>query len=73
MITSNKLNQTEEEKLVMVLYEHKEAVEWIIVDIKGISSSTCMHSILLEKDSKPNRQTERCLNPLMMEVVKKKF
>ncbi|XP_021889856.1 transcription factor SRM1-like [Carica papaya] len=43
IITSNKLSETEEEKLTRVFHECKEAIRWTIADIKGISSSTCMH------------------------------
>lgn len=69
--TSNKLNQIEEEKLVSELHEHKKAVGWTIANIKGISSSTYTHRIILEKDSKFNRQVQRRLNLPMVEVVKK--
>lgn len=73
MITSNKLSKTKEKKLIRVLCEHKEVVGWTIVDIKEISPSTCRHWIFLEEDRKPNRQVQRCLNPLMMYVVKKEI
>nr|XP_027082308.1 uncharacterized protein LOC113704620 [Coffea arabica] len=63
----------EEEKLIRVLREHKEAIGWTITDIKGISPSICMHRIRLEEDAKPVRQAQRRLNPLMMEVVKKEI
>lgn len=63
VITSNKLSRIEEGRLIRVLQEHKEAVEWTITDIKGISPSMCMHKILLEEDSKPSRQAQRRLNP----------
>ena len=42
-----------------------------MVDIPGISHSFCMHKILLEEDAKPVRQSQRRLNPHLMEVVKK--
>lgn len=71
MITSNKLSQIEGEKLVRVLYEHKEAVGRMIANIKGILPSTCMHRILLEEENKPNRQMQRHLKPLIMNVVKR--
>lgn len=32
-----------------------------------------MNRILLEEDSKPNRQLQRCLNPSMMNMVKKEI
>ena len=31
----------------------------------------CVHRILLEEGTKPTREAQRCLNPPMMEVVKK--
>ena len=71
VIISNKLSKEQEEKLVVVLKEHKTALGWTIADIKGISPSTCMHRILLEDNAKPSRQPQRRLNPPMMEVVKK--
>ena len=46
------------------------AIGWTITDIKEISSSMCIHRILLEEGSKPTRDAQRCLNPQMMEVVK---
>ncbi|KAL9241866.1 hypothetical protein vseg_015926 [Gypsophila vaccaria] len=71
VIISSKLTNEQEGKLVQVLLDHKTAIGWTIADIKGISSSTCMHRILLEDGAKPVRQPQRRLNPPMMEVVKK--
>nr|XP_023907539.1 uncharacterized protein LOC112019245 [Quercus suber] len=70
VIISSKLSALQEEKLVQVLKEYKTAIGWIIADIKGISSSTCMHCILLEEGAKPSHQPQRRLNPSMMDVVK---
>ena len=47
------LSQVENEKLLRVLREHKKAIRWCMVDIKGIRPSMCMNRILLEDDSKP--------------------
>ncbi|XP_062006666.1 uncharacterized protein LOC133723817 [Rosa rugosa] len=71
VIIAANLSVIEEEKLVRVLREHKSAIAWSIVDIKGISPSMCMHRILLEEGTKPSREAQRRLNPPMMEVVKK--
>ncbi|XP_071905713.1 uncharacterized protein [Coffea arabica] len=68
VIISSALSKTQEEKLIRVLREHKEAIGWTIADIKGISPAICMHRIRLEDDAKPVRQAQRRLNPLMMEV-----
>ncbi|KAM1610871.1 hypothetical protein ACFXTN_021235 [Malus domestica] len=63
----------EEDKLVRVLREYKTTIGWTLADIKGISPTTCMHRILLEEGSKTSRETQRRLNPPMMEVVKKEI
>ncbi|KAL0404316.1 UNVERIFIED_CONTAM: Retrovirus-related Pol polyprotein from transposon.6 [Sesamum radiatum] len=73
VIISSKLAPLEEEKLVRVLREFKEAIGWTIADIKGLSPSTCMHRILLKEGTKPSREAQRRLNPPMMEVVKKEI
>ncbi|KAL2232540.1 UNVERIFIED_CONTAM: Retrovirus-related Pol polyprotein from transposon 17.6 [Sesamum indicum] len=73
VIISSKLTDLEEEKLIRVLHEFREAIGWTIADIKGLSPSTCMHRILLEEGTKPSREAQRRLNPLMMEVVKKEI
>jgi len=54
-----------------VLRDHKTAIGWTIVDIKGISPSLCMHKILMEDNYKPSIQPQRHLNPAMKEVVRK--
>ncbi|KAL0416188.1 UNVERIFIED_CONTAM: Transposon Ty3-G Gag-Pol polyprotein [Sesamum latifolium] len=73
VIISNKLSTLEEEKLIRVLREFREAIGWTIADIKGLSPSTCMHRILLEEGAKPSREAQCRLNPPMMEVVKKEI
>ncbi|KAM2564690.1 hypothetical protein TB2_012955 [Malus domestica] len=72
-IISSSLTAQEEEKLVRVLKEFKSALGWTLADIKGISPTTCMHHIFLEKGAKPTREAQRRLNPPMMEVVKKEI
>lgn len=54
-----------------MLKNHKTAIGWTLADIQGISLLTCMHRILLEDEARPSRETQRRLNPPMMEVVKK--
>ena len=71
IILSSPLSHTEEERLLKVLKDHKEAIGWSLADIKGIKPSMCMHKILLEDDSKPSMEAQRCLNPTMKEVVQK--
>ncbi|GKV16140.1 hypothetical protein SLEP1_g26822 [Rubroshorea leprosula] len=71
VIISASLTRIEEEKLLKVLREHKRAIGWSIVDIKGVSPSICMHKILLDEGHKLMVQPQRRLNPNMQEVVKK--
>lgn len=59
------------DKLLDLLREHKSALGWTIVDIKGISPLICSHRIYLEEGANPRRDPQRRLNPTMKEVVKK--
>ena len=61
----------EEEKLLRVLRDHKQALGWSLADLKGIRSSMCMHRILLEDGHKPSVEAQRRLNPTIKEVVRK--
>jgi hypothetical protein len=70
MIIASDLMDAQEEKLLDVLREHKEAISWTIEDIKGISPSVVMHKIHLEENAKPSREPQRRLNPAMQEVVR---
>jgi hypothetical protein len=70
VIIASDLLAAQEEKLLDVLREHKEAIGWTIEDIKGISPSVVMHRIHLEEDAKPSREPQRRLNPAMQEVVR---
>ncbi|XP_073259802.1 uncharacterized protein [Populus alba] len=70
VIIATSLTNTQEEKLVKLLCDHKTTIRWTLADIKGISPSMCMHHILLEDNAKPRREMQRRLNPPMMEVVK---
>jgi hypothetical protein len=59
VIIASDLHVSQEEKLLDVLREHKEAIGWTIKDIKGISPSVVMHKIHLEEDTKPSREPEK--------------
>jgi hypothetical protein len=56
VIIASDLADSQEEKLLDVLKEHKEAIGWTIEDIKGISPSLVMRKIHLEENSKPSRE-----------------
>jgi hypothetical protein len=70
VIIASDLHTAQEERLLDVLREHKEAIGWTIEDIKGISPSVVMHRIHLDEDTKPSREPQRRLNPTMQEVVR---
>ena len=63
MIISFHLDKDQEEKLLDVLGEHKEAIGWTIIDIKGISPSVVMHQIHLEKNAKNLETTTEVFKP----------
>jgi hypothetical protein len=69
-IIASDLMDAQEEKLLDVLREHKEAIGWTIEDIKGISPSVVMHKIHPEENAKPSREPQRRLNLAMQEVVR---
>ncbi|GJU56476.1 uncharacterized protein Tco_1230190 [Tanacetum coccineum] len=73
IISSNKLSPLEDERLIRVMREYKEAIGWTVADISGISPPMCMHKILLEEGATLAKQVQRRLNPPMMEVVKKEI
>ena len=71
VIISTSLTEIEEDKLLRVLRDHKNALGWSLADLKGIRPSMCMHRILLEDGHKPSVEAHRRLNPTMKEVVRK--
>ena len=71
VIISASLTAAEEDKLLRVLRDHKDALGWSLDDLKGILPSMCMHRILLEDGHKPSMEAQRRLNPTMKEVVHK--
>ena len=71
VIISASLAAVEEEKLLRVVLDHKNAIGWSLADLKGIYPSMCMHWILLEYGHKLLVEAQRKLNPTMKEVVRK--
>jgi hypothetical protein len=71
VIIASDLQKDQEDNLLEVLKEHKEAIGWTVADLKGIDPSICMHRIHLEEGAKPSREAQRWLNPNMKEVVMK--
>ncbi|KAH9779814.1 hypothetical protein KPL71_007852 [Citrus sinensis] len=73
VIISSTLDAGQEHSLVDLLRKYRKAIGWTMTDIKGISSSICMHKILLENCSSNSVEHQRRLNPIMKEVVKKEI
>ena len=71
VIISALLIKDAEHKFLEILRKHKEAIAWSIEDLKGISSSICMHKISLSDYAKTSIEHQRRLNPVMKEVVRK--
>lgn len=71
VIVNANLNKDETDKLLDVLQKYPMALRYNISDLKEISPSVCMHRIMLEEDSKPYREHQRRINPIMSDVVKK--
>ena len=71
VIISTSLTAIEEDTLLRVLRDHKNALGWSLADLKGICPSMCMHQIFLEDGHKPSMEAQRRLNPTMKEVVPK--
>ncbi|XP_057758109.1 uncharacterized protein LOC130977108 [Arachis stenosperma] len=55
VIINSSLNEEQEEELIQVLKQHKDAIWWTLADLKGINLSMYMHKILLEEGAKPSR------------------
>ncbi|PIN03167.1 DNA-directed DNA polymerase [Handroanthus impetiginosus] len=73
LIILSSLSNLQVEKLLRVLRDYKYAIGWTIDDIKGISPSFCMHKILLEDYQKSSMKSQRRLNPIIKEMVKKEI
>ncbi|KAL4295792.1 hypothetical protein GQ457_12G014190 [Hibiscus cannabinus] len=68
-----RVNDQQEEKLIEILRQQKEALGWTIADIKGIRPTICIHKILLEENHKPTVDAQRRLNQAMKDVVRKEI
>ena len=65
VVISSLLNTSQENNLLDILRENKQAIGWKITDLKGISPAVCTHHIYLEEEAKSVRQPQRRLNPHM--------
>ncbi|KAL4364204.1 hypothetical protein GQ457_04G020710 [Hibiscus cannabinus] len=68
VIISSQLNANQELSVDNLLKQHKKAIGWTMVDLKGISSTICMHKILLDECHINSVEPQRRLNPAMKKV-----
>ena len=61
VIIASHLTEEQEEDLLVVLRNNKEANGWMMADIKGLSPSIVQHRIHLIKKAKPKRDPQRRL------------
>ncbi|KAL5576650.1 hypothetical protein UlMin_018349 [Ulmus minor] len=73
VIISAQLTNHQEADLIVALKKHKKAIGWQMAYIKGISPTICMHKILLEENLKNSIESQKRLNPIMKEVLKKEI
>nr|GEY50326.1 reverse transcriptase domain-containing protein [Tanacetum cinerariifolium] len=71
VIVSKDLSVNEKSALLEVLKSRKKAIAWKLTDIKGIDLEFCSHKILLEDDYSPKVQSQRRVNPMIHDVIKK--
>ena len=57
VVISSVLSNQQENNLLDILRENKQAIGWKITDLKVISLAVCTHHIYLEEEAKPVRQT----------------
>ena len=65
VVISSILSNQQENILLDILRENKQAIGWKIIDLKGISPTICTHHIYLEEEAKPVRHPQKSLNPHM--------
>ena len=65
IIITSELDQDQEEKLIYLLRENKEAIGWTLGHIKGINPSIVQHRIYLEENANPYYNRQRRLNPTL--------
>ena len=73
VIISSRLDQDQEERLLVVLRGKKEAIRWNLADLKGIDHSLCTHRIFPKEDSRPSKEAQRWLNPKVWDTIKDKI
>ena len=69
IIITSHLTIRHEESLMSILRKHKEATDWTMTDIKGLTPAILQHRIHLNEEATPKRDSQRRLNPIMQKTV----
>jgi len=69
VIVASNFTNGQEEDIAIILRKYREAIDWMMTDIKGLSPAIGQHRIYLNEEAKPKRDPHRRLNPIMQEVV----
>ena len=72
-IILSKMDIKQEEQLLEVLRQNKDAIGWTLTDLKGLNPSLCTHRIFLEDESRLVMEAQRRLNSKVWEAVKEKI
>ena len=59
VIISSKLDIKQEKQLLDVLRWNEDAIDWTLMDLKGLDPSLCTHHIFLEDELRPIREPQR--------------
>eukprot|EP00253_Pinus_taeda_P006489 PITA_06489 len=67
------LTDDQNQQLMRLLKENREAFAWDYTDMKGISPELCTHRIYIKEGSRPVCQPQRRMNPNLREIVKEEL
>ena len=73
VIIESHLTDEKEENLMTILRKNREAIGWIMTDIKGLSPTIVQHRIHLNEEVTPKRDPQCRLNSIMQGLFVLKF
>ena len=71
IIIAVNLTKSQEEALLSILRENREAIKWTMIDIKEISLTIIQYRFHLIEEAKPSRDPQHRLSPVMKEAFRK--
>jgi hypothetical protein len=67
------LDEKQQQKIIQFLSKYQQAFAWDYSDMKGIDLQLYTHHIYIDKYARPIRQSQRRLNPHLMDIVKEEL